>query len=80
MDRKRAGFDVEWGLEMKAEIRKTFDNLDETRFQKFIPEVVVVDDKTVRQALKSCVDANVDVLVTNYIFFLHLLLKGQKMV
>lgn len=63
LDRKRAGFDVEWGLEMKAEIRKTFDALSEERFQKFVPEVVVVDDNTIRQALRSCKQANVDVLV-----------------
>lgn len=63
LDRKRAGFDVEWGLEMKSEIRKTFDALSEKRFRKFVPEVVVVDDNTIRQALRSCEQASVDVLI-----------------
>ncbi|NOY82282.1 MAG: sugar isomerase [Kiritimatiellaeota bacterium] len=58
--RKRPGFDPEWGAKME-ELART--QLDSSRFACFIPEVRVVDDASLREALAACLKAGCDVLV-----------------
>ena len=58
--RKRPGFDPEWGKRVEYAVR---DTLSKAEFSVFICEVNIVDDSSLRQALRECEKAGIDVLV-----------------
>ncbi len=60
LGRKRAGFDPEWGAEVRKRIRAF---VDEAGIEAVIPYDNIADDPTVRDAVSQCRSAGVDALV-----------------
>ena len=60
LGRKRPGFDPEWGAGIKAGIVAQMERGSHTLF---VPAVSIVDDLTLRSALRECACASVDVYV-----------------
>ncbi|MBN1557956.1 MAG: sugar isomerase [Lentisphaerae bacterium] len=60
MGRKRPGFDPDWGARIRE---KVIAQMEGAFFKLFMPTVRIVDDLTLRAALKECGDAGVDVYV-----------------
>ena len=58
--RKRPGFDQQWGASMEQQARRT---LMATGLETFIPDIRVVDDVSLREALRGCHEQDCDVLI-----------------
>lgn len=59
LGRKRPGFDPEWGGAMSGRVRRATQDLN-----CYEPDVEIVDDSTLKQALRSCREHDVDAVVT----------------
>lgn len=60
MRRKRPGFDADWAKVIREKARR---QLEEAAFDVFVPETLIVDDASLREALAECAEAGAEVYV-----------------
>ena len=60
LGRKRPGFDMDWGADMEAKVRKA---VGQSAFEVFEPSSKAVDEASLRQIISECEQAGVNALV-----------------